>query len=47
MNSFAEVVQQYGPLFGILAAVAGILGLAFKIYKSASMWPRCRPTTAR
>ena len=35
MNSFAEVVQQYGPLFGILAAVAGILGLAFKIYKSA------------
>jgi cellulose biosynthesis protein BcsQ len=35
MNSFVEVVQQYGPLFGILAAVATVLGVAFTIYKTA------------
>jgi hypothetical protein len=35
MNSFIEVVQQYGPLFGILAAVAPVLGVAFTIYKTA------------
>src|SRR5262249_34000099 len=35
MNPFVQVVQQYGPLFGILAAVATVLGVAFKIYKTA------------
>ena len=35
MNSVVEIVQQYGPLFGILAAVATVLGVAFKIYKAA------------
>jgi chromosome partitioning protein len=35
MNSLVEVVQQYGPLFGILAAVATVLGVAFTIYKTA------------
>src|SRR5256885_292259 len=35
MNSIVEIVQQYGPLFGILAAVATVLGLAFTIYKTA------------
>jgi hypothetical protein len=31
----AELFQQYGPLFGILAAVATVLGVAFTIYKTA------------
>jgi Mrp family chromosome partitioning ATPase len=35
MNSVVEIVQQYGPLFGILAAVATVLGLAFTIYRAA------------
>ncbi len=35
MNPLVELVQQYGPLFGILAAVATVLGVAFTIYKSA------------
>jgi cellulose biosynthesis protein BcsQ len=35
MNSFVEIVQQYGPLFGILAALATVLGVAFTIYKTA------------
>ncbi len=35
MNPFIEFVQQYGPLFGVLAAIATVLGLAFTIYKAA------------
>src|SRR5262245_39749262 len=35
MNSFVEVVREFGPLFGILAAVATVLGVAFTIYKTA------------
>jgi chromosome partitioning protein len=35
MNPLVELVQQYGPLFGILAAVATVLGVAFTIYKAA------------
>jgi chromosome partitioning protein len=35
MNPLVELVQQYGPLFGILAAVATVLGVAFTIYKTA------------
>jgi chromosome partitioning protein len=35
MNTVVEIVQQYGPLFGILAAVATVLGVAFTIYKTA------------
>src|SRR5262249_37370303 len=35
MNSLVEVLQQYGPLFGILAAVVTVLGVAFTISKSA------------
>jgi chromosome partitioning protein len=35
MNSLVEVIQQYGPLFGILAGAATVLGVAFTIYKAA------------
>ena len=35
MSHFVEIIQQYGPLFGILAAIATVLGVAFKIYKSS------------
>jgi hypothetical protein len=35
MNSLVEFFREYGPLFGILAAVATVLGLVFKIYKTA------------
>lgn len=33
--NLVEFIQQYGPLFGILAAVATVLGVAFTIYKAA------------
>jgi TolA-binding protein len=32
--NLVEFIQQYGPLFGILAAVATVLGVAFKIYRT-------------
>ena len=35
MNFSVEVIQQYGPLFGILAGAATVLGVAFTIYKAA------------
>jgi cellulose biosynthesis protein BcsQ len=35
MNPFVALVQQYGPLFGGLTALATVLGLAFTIYKAA------------
>jgi hypothetical protein len=35
MSNLVEVIQQYGPIFGILTGVAAVLGLAFKIYKTA------------
>jgi hypothetical protein len=35
VNQFIEFVQQYAPLFAVLAAVATVLGLAFTIYKTA------------
>ena len=34
MNQFIEFLQQYAPLFGVLAAIATVLGLAFAIYKA-------------
>jgi hypothetical protein len=34
MNPFILFVQQYAPLFAVLAAVATVLGLAFTIYKT-------------
>lgn len=35
MSPLVQVVQQYGPLFGILTAVGSLLGLAFTFYKTA------------
>jgi cellulose biosynthesis protein BcsQ len=35
MNPLAEMIQQYGPLIGILAAAATVLGVAFGIYKAS------------
>jgi septal ring factor EnvC (AmiA/AmiB activator) len=35
VNPFIQLVQQYAPLFGVLAAVATVLGVAFTIYKTA------------
>src|SRR4051794_3604902 len=35
MFAIVELVQEYGPLFGILAAVGSVLGVAFTFYKAA------------
>jgi cellulose biosynthesis protein BcsQ len=35
VNPFITFVQQYAPLFGVLAAIATVLGVAFAIYKAA------------
>lgn len=35
MNPLMEFVQQYGPLFAVLAAIATVMGLAFTIYRAA------------
>ena len=35
MNPLIEFVQQYAPLFAVLAAIATVLGVAFTIYKTA------------
>lgn len=35
MDHLIDLFQQYGPLFGILAGLTTVLGLAFTIYKTA------------
>jgi cellulose biosynthesis protein BcsQ len=35
VNSFVQLVQQYGPVFGALAALTTVRGVAFRIYKTA------------
>jgi hypothetical protein len=35
MSPLIEFVQQYAPLFAVLAAITTILGLAFRFYRTS------------